>query len=125
MATPTRRTSAGSVAPSKRASVSAGISAPDSSAIRVTWRRLVIGMIPGSTGMSEPRAAHPLDEVDVVGGPEEQLGHRELRTGAGLLDQHPGVVVARAGEHGCASGNAATPTLKSPASLASATSSLA
>ena len=41
--------------------------------------------------------ADPLDQREVVRGPEEHLGDRELRAGAGLGDQHVGVVVERLG----------------------------
>ena len=36
---------------------------------------------------------HPLDQLGVVGGPEEQLGDREVRAGLGLRDQHPRIGV--------------------------------
>ena len=47
--------------------------------------------------MSEPRGPHPLDQGEVVVGPEEQLGDREVRAGLGLGDQHARVGLARLG----------------------------
>ena len=39
-----------------RATTSGGTSAPDNSAMRLMLLRLVIGMIPGRTGLSTPRS---------------------------------------------------------------------
>ena len=46
--------------------------------------------------MSAPRARTRSTRLEVVGGAEEHLGHRELRPGVGLGDQHVGVRVPRA-----------------------------
>ena len=66
--------------------------APDSSAIRRIEPRFVIGMIPGMIGMSTPAARTRSTRREVVGGPEEQLGDRELRAGVVLGGQHARVV---------------------------------
>ena len=60
---------------------------------------------------------HPLDEPEVGVGVEEQLGDRELR--AGLLPSRRGCRASRSKSwcSGWASGNAATPTQKSPLRL--------
>ena len=125
-AMPSARTAAGS--PSCRATRSTtrrAARAPDSSAIRLIWARFVIGMIPGMIGMSTPSAASPVDEAEVVLGPEEQLGDREVRARPWPWRPAPGRRASSDSADGWPSGKAATPTQKSPSDLTSSTSSTA
>ena len=54
-------------------------------------------MMPGQDRDVDAVGAHPLDQLEVVLRPEEQLGDRELRAGARLGDQHLRVVLERLG----------------------------
>ena len=50
---------------------------------------------PGDDRDVHAERGDPVDEPEVVLGPEEQLGDREVRAGPGLLGEHPGVAVER------------------------------
>ena len=77
--TPSARTAAGSSATaSKRAASAGGNSAPASSAKRCTWRALVTGMMPGSTGLVTPALGQLVDHGQVRLGLEEELGDGEV-----------------------------------------------
>ncbi len=52
-------------------------------------------MIPGMIGKSTPSARAPLDQAEVVRGPEEHLGDREVGAGVVLAPHHPRVVLQR------------------------------
>ena len=67
--------------PPTAATTHAGISAPLMRAMRSIWRALVIGMMPGITGLVTPRSASSSTSVDVVAGLEEELGDGEVGDG--------------------------------------------
>ena len=91
---PSARMAAGSPSWAEiRATTSAGTSVPISSPCRRIALRFRIGMMPGRIGMVDTALTDPLDQAEVVRGPEEHLGHRELGAGVRLGDQHVGVGV--------------------------------
>ena len=93
---PSARIAAGSPSWTEiRATRSAGTSVPISSPWRRIALRFRIGMIPGRIGISTPRARTRSTRLEVVRGPEEHLGHRELGPGARLRHEHVRVRVPR------------------------------
>ena len=63
--------------------------------MRLMLARLVTGMIPAITGLSTPRAAQALDQVEVVVGVEEELGDGEVGLGELLGGVAPVGLAAR------------------------------
>ena len=98
---------------------------PDSSANRWICAQVGDRHEPGDDRQVAAPRRDPVAQPEVVVGVEEELGDREVGAGVGLARRARRASWSRSGDSGCPSGNAATPTQKSPRPLTSATSSSA